>query len=984
MARGLDKSASLRAQEIFAEWFERTGDHRLAAARAGVSERTGRRWRLRYAAPSNAADPEEAPKTNLRSAATRFVGRAAALSALRKLFSEGARLCTVTGPGGIGKTRLASQYADLYAYDYAQRGGGGVWFCDLTNARTASDVIGVVGQVLGVVAAPPRATDAAAQLGAAIGARGRLLLVLDNFEQVAAEAPATLERWIELAPRAHFLVTSREQLRVPGEVLFQVDSLTLPEEEARGVEEIAASEAVQLFVDRARMVRPSFELGPHDAPAVAAIVRQLDGIPLAIELAAARAQVLSPAQLKERLRSRFEVLVGGPRGAAARQLSMRAAIDWSWDLLSDLERAALAQCAAFHGGFSLEAAERVLSLDVPGGTAHAVLDVVDALRQRSLVRVEEGPDGVRFGLYESIHAYAAERLRARPDAEATYARHAAYYLEAAEGWAAGMDRHGRVDLRRRLVAEVDNLRAVLEGATARGHATDALRAALCLVPILSARGPMGVDLAVLDEALGVPGARDVDRVLLARAMLARGDVERVQGSLPEARGDVAEAQRLASEASDAPVEGRALAAMGRIDHAAGNLDEALAAYTRALEVARASNDRDLEGRALGNMALIHRLRRSEEALDVAQQALDIHRKVGNRRLEGDMLGILGTLHQGAGRTETARECYERALELLHHVGDRGLLASVLGNLGTLLQELGDLPQAAATEERALAIFRDLGVKRLEGCAMANVASIRTEAGDLEEARRLYDVAVEMLHAAGDAVHEGIFLAQKGGVESALGRIEDAKASFAASDALLAGWTNDPLYESASLQRGHLDIALARLADGANDPTVARAHRARVWERIASAEQGGRAYRSDDVRIALRLLKRALEEDAAAQGPRSSPRSAPSLTLYVTEDGRAFRAPGGKKVDLERRRAVRLILQRLAQHRVHAPGESLPLDTLLGAGWPGERVLPQAGASRVYVALGTLRRLGLRGLLVSRDGGYLLDPKVPIALVNELR
>src|SRR5262249_11660369 len=162
-----------------------------------------------------------------------------------------------------------------------------------------------------------------------------------------------------------------------------------------------------------------------------------------------------------------------------------------------------------------------------------------------------------------------------------------------------------------------------------------------------------------------------------------------------------------------------------------------------------------------------------------------------------------------------------------------------------------------------------------------------------------------------------------------------------------------------------------------------AHRAKVVERIAAVEQSGRTHRSDDVRVAVRMLKRALEEDAAAQGPRSSPRSAPSMTLYVTEDGRAFRPPGGKKGDLERPGAVRLIWQRLAQHRVEAAGEALPLDTLLGAGWPGERVLPQAGASRVYVALGTLRRLGLRGVLVSRDGGYLLDPKVPIAVVNDL-
>ncbi|HEY2364987.1 MAG TPA: AAA family ATPase, partial [Polyangiaceae bacterium] len=273
---------SQRARAVFAEWLAKTGDVRIAAERAGVSERTGRRWKNE---PTSAS--EDAPAQIISPEATRFIGRKAALLALRKMLTEGARLVTVLGPAGIGKTRLSMRYADLHASAYP----GGVFFCDVSAAKTAEAVCAVVASTLHVTL-PSRASDAerADQLGHALDARGTMLLVLDNFEQAVPAAPATIGVWTTLARRAHVLVTSRVQLRVLGEACFWLESLD-------------EGDAVQLFVDRARLVRSGYEPG-GDAKVVTDLVKKLDGNALAIELAAARIGMLSPPQLLARLSKR--------------------------------------------------------------------------------------------------------------------------------------------------------------------------------------------------------------------------------------------------------------------------------------------------------------------------------------------------------------------------------------------------------------------------------------------------------------------------------------------------------------------------------------------------------------------------------------------------------------------------------------------------------------------------------------------------------
>ncbi len=1000
MPKALDKTTNLRAQAIFAEWFERTGDHRVAADRAGVSERTGRRWRLRLASHPGGgpAGTPGAPglerltksreaKTNMAFEPTRFVGRQPALAELKSLFSRGARLVTVLGPGGIGKTRLVTRYADLHLYDYSREGRGGVWFCDLTEAHTAEDVAGVVAHVLGVplVAGGASSKEAIDQLGRSLDSRGLSLFILDNFEQAAQAAQATVGLWVTLASKAHFLVTSRASLGLPGEVCWHVESLALPtpDDDAKAV---AASEAVELFVDRARLVRADYAVTDADAHVVGELVRQLDGIPLAIELAAARMAVLPPAQLLTRLRSRFELLAGGAPGGARRQASMRTAIDWSWQLLSPVEQSALAQCSAFHGGFTLDAAEKVVVLDGAGGRA-PVLDVVHALRQRSLLRVHgraDAGDGLRLGMYESIREYAAERLRESGTEDEVGLRHAIYHVELGSSLVSTIELVGKSRDRYRLSAEQDNLTAAWSWALSKRpvdvtRAELAIRAALAMIPILSARGPRGADFVPIDAALrAAPSA--IDPPLSVRGLVARGDALRSMGRLPDALKDLETAASLAASLDDAPLEALTLMARGRLLHFGGRLDEALEVHQRVLTMARRLGDRALEARALGNVAIIYRFRaRLSEGMPIAEQALAVARELGQGRLQADMLSLVATMYQGQQRIDDARACYEESLALTRDIGDRGLEASVVGNLGTLYQELGDFDKALTHTERALQIFRDLGMQRLVGSALGNIATVLAESGRLEEGSATCRRAIEAVRSAGDTLQEGVFLAHLGGMQASLGFIEDARASFLAADIILKRIKDDPIAALADLQRGHLDLALAREAEVAGDVEGVERHRQAARARVAAVESPTHSHPADDVRTTLRVLRRAIEGTITAR-PAVRAGTLPADALVVSEDARVFRTPAARAVKLERRHAVRLILLKLVEHRLKAPGEPLSADTLLEYGWPGERVMAEAGASRVYVALATLRKLGLRGLLVSRDGGYLLDPDVQLVVV----
>ena len=429
----------------------------------------------------------------LPSPTTSFVGRRHDLLRVSRWFATGHRLVVIVGPPGMGKTRVAVEYAA----QVAEAGGVAVRFCDLTEVRDLDGLCAHVAACLDLSLEP--GADVAASIGLVLREGGDLL-VLDNFEQLVDVGAATVASWLLRAPRAQLLVTSRERLRIEGEIVHELEPLSLP-----SGSDIAGSEAIALFVDRARQLRRDFALTDGDVPQVAEIVRRLDGIPLAIEVAAARMDVMGPATLVERMPRRLDLLASGRRDATTRQATLRGAIDGSWNALTPAAQRALAQASVFRGGFTLEAAEAVLDPSAHGD-APAVVDVLGTLRAKSLVRVQgasDQPAELRFSLYESIRDYAGERLAASGDVAATRARHARYFLKRY----CGTERHAGPRRRERFAGR-DEQRMPAREARVIGDVAVAMAEVALVGEIEQQRRraePVGIGRVVAHVELAAPG-----------------------------------------------------------------------------------------------------------------------------------------------------------------------------------------------------------------------------------------------------------------------------------------------------------------------------------------------------------------------------------------------------------------------------------------------------------------------------------------------
>jgi predicted ATPase/DNA-binding SARP family transcriptional activator len=470
--------------------------------------------------PSVPESPVNPANTNLRAELTSFVGRDAELRQVAELLGAH-RLITLTGPGGAGKTRLAVEAAR------AELGAmpDGVWLVELAPVTDPADVTPTVLSTLGLreqkllngrPAAPwnPEASDEQADaLGRLLAAlaRQRTLLVLDNCEHLVAAAAALADRVLAACPQVRIMATSREPLNITGEALWTVGPLALPPDPAvtsfsaeRTVVHDSAS--VLLLSQRARAVAPGFEVTPDNASAVATICRALDGMPLAIELAAARLRTMAPEQVAARLGDRFGLLTGGSRTAMPRHQTLRAVVDWSWDLLDDAERALWRRFSVFTGGATLEAAEQVCSGS--GLPAGQILDLLTALADKSLLTVRHGPDGPRYRMLEIIKAYGQERLAEAGESDELREAHTQYFARLAEASQDHLLAAEQLDWLRRLADDQDNLYAAIRHAVAVGDGPTAVRLAAALGLYWFMRGMKLEGAELVSEALGVPGAAE--------------------------------------------------------------------------------------------------------------------------------------------------------------------------------------------------------------------------------------------------------------------------------------------------------------------------------------------------------------------------------------------------------------------------------------------------------------------------------------------
>ena len=642
--------------------------------------------------PALVALPRPVP-TNLPWPVSSLLGREGDLAAIRDLIVERRqRLVTLTGVGGSGKTRLAIQAAK----DLLDQFADGVWLVELASTADPALVVRSVAGVLGV-----HEVSDATLLDALLGIvrRKRLLLVLDNCEHLISACAELAARLLAVGPDLAILVTSREPLQIAGEQRWPVRPLAVPDPRtATSFQALGEIASVRLFVERARAIDPELALTERNADAVAQICARLDGIPLAIELAASRIKVLSAQQIAARLDGSFRLLAGGARTGPTRQQTMEAALDWSYNLLSETEQAAFRALSTFAGGFDLEAAERVASEQGSHSllaTHDSLLDVLGSLVDKSLVVAERTQTGRRYRLLEPVRQYAELALAARGERDGALARHAAYYAALVERAAPLLHGPEQIDWLDRLETERDNLRATLTWTTERGDPEAGLRLAVALAQYWVAHGYLSEGRRWLDLFLTEPRLAGSSDDLRLQATMAAGVLALWQGDLAQADDLLSRTVQQAQVLGDRRSEARA-----RIDLAAalrrqGNVPAAEHSAEAGLRLAYELADESAIAHALFQRGIVYRdAQATDRAVAALEESVTRHRRLGDAHRAAIALTMLGWARQEAGDQERAAACLREGATILRSVGDRAFFLFALRGLAYVSHDQGEHRRAA--------------------------------------------------------------------------------------------------------------------------------------------------------------------------------------------------------------------------------------------------------------------------------------------------
>jgi non-specific serine/threonine protein kinase len=667
--------------------------------------------------PTAGAPPHAVPRP-----LTSFFGRDAELGQLERLFlHEGRRLITLRGPGGCGKTRLAVEACARLAPGFE----GGAWFVPLEDVGEPQRIADAIMTAAGVPRAPGRL---AFEQVVEASAGTRRLLVLDSFEHLVEEGATIVRSLLDRAPGLACLVTSRQSLGLSGERQLTVEPLQTPPP-GQPAAQMAHNPSVQLFLDRARCARPTFELAQANAEAVAELCRRLEGIPLAIELAAARAAVMSPVQMVAALEHRLDFLVSGKRDVSERHRTLRATVEWSYQLLSPQLQRFLAALSVFRGGWTLQAAEAVCA--DPGA-----LDDLSQLRECSLVLTEDAGVETRFRMLDTLREYAAEKVPSE-ELPALRRRHADHYVQLAERAARAPSAESDEASLHRLEAEQENLRTALEWL---GSAPDGAEAALRLAAALGGfwleRGYWDEGRRHLGRALGQEGAQQPTAVRATALSHAAG--------LASSQGDYAEACKLFEEAlaifrgiGDLKETAATLGYLGNACWRSGDCAAARRFQEEGLDICRTLGDPEGTACALHNLGLLAAAEGDHaRAQDLIRQGLDRRKATGDKRGIAESLSDLGLVALEQGDYGAARPLLEESLSLRRESGQEDELAIALHNAAALANLCHEHDRAEPLLRQSLAISRKLGHRPLIAESLAEMATVLWKRGEQARAARL--------------------------------------------------------------------------------------------------------------------------------------------------------------------------------------------------------------------------------------------------------
>lgn len=619
---------------------------------------------------------------NLPAQTTRLIGRESDVEqVLQRLTTS--RLVTLTGIGGTGKTRLALQVGA----DSIEQFADGVWLVELASVSSFEHVLQAIAQTLNV------SESAEASVGDALKQTLKtkhLLLILDNCEQVLDACSQIVNELLQACPKLHVLATSRERLDVPGETLWTVTPLPLPEAQS-DAESLADLPSVALFVERAQAVKPLFQLAEENAAAIAHICKRLDGIPLALELAAARVKVMPPQKLAERLEDRFLYLTGGSRTSLEHHQTLRATIDWSYELLTDSEKRLLNRLSVFRGGCFLEAAEAVCSgedLDEPD-----VLDHLSQLVQKSLVDVDEQGEDVRYQLLETVRQYAREKLEESGELQCLNNKHLGFFLERAEDIAPKLEQKDPGQWYQVLNQDHDNLRFSLDWGLQQEKADQVLRLCVALAWFWLVQGYLMEGQAYTLRAIEIQ--EDRQDATQADGLLWAGIFTVDLGSYEEGKALLEASFELHQKLGNQKGIASVMINLGIVENNLGNTEYARQLYEDAIQIYRQQGERHALGNALNNLGGIHlELGALNTAYRLFEESLDICNESGQTQGAAIAIGNLGVVLFRQNDPKNAQTYFKKALEIYKTIGDRFGIASSVSDLSMVYHQLGKVREAA--------------------------------------------------------------------------------------------------------------------------------------------------------------------------------------------------------------------------------------------------------------------------------------------------
>jgi predicted ATPase/class 3 adenylate cyclase len=677
-------------------------------------------------------------RDNLPTQLTSFVGREHELAEAKSRL-EGAHLLTLIGPGGTGKTRLSIQLGSQLVPDFKD----GVWLIELAPISDPTLITQTIASVFEIGEIP----------GVSIKTllhdflrEKHLLLILDNCEHLVEASAKVADELLHVAPSIKIIASSREALGINGETVYRVPSLSLPEQAEVTKEAAMGFESVQLFVDRASAANRHFQLTDENASSVAQICSRLDGIPLAIELSASRITVFSPEHIAKRLDDRFKLLTGGSRTALPRQQTLRALIDWSYDLLSEDERALLRRLSVFAGGWTFEAAEAICN----------TLDVFEHLPQlvnKSLVTVKDDDDEPRYFLLETIRQYARDKLLENGEGQGTRDRHLAYFLEMAEtALPQILTREKELGWIHRLQMEYDNLRTAIEWGLSNNPLTAAriVYSLSSLMVVLNSAGEGhrwgGKALKEIDDS--GKNKTDEEKLVRARLLVSMGIMSFSMGDNQTSRSEAMEATPILRELGDE----RALAiALGFLCGAcvlSGYKDEAIKVYEEALTIAEALGDKYILGTVLSAGSRVEVFARGDfhKAIEQHSRAAELLREHGNRWSYGITMFGFGNMYSAQRQFEKAREKYSIALETMQQLGSLRNVSMIKSDLAHILRYEGKFTEAVSAYRETIKDWQRLGHRAAIAHQFECMAFMAKSMEQPEKALRLFGAA-EMLRQA---------------------------------------------------------------------------------------------------------------------------------------------------------------------------------------------------------------------------------------------